>query len=130
MYNLIRHEDKITLEKLRDTYGDKNQILVSMEELSELSAVLAKYPRYEDSEKALAELQYRVLDEIADVYIILDHVQEIFKIPDSSIEVRIVQKINRAKKWLDAGSSMQNTIDIREVEDSYQGECLNMMNKE
>ena len=47
--------DKATAEKLekaRKTYGNKNQIMVCMEELCELACVLAKYPRYEDETKA------------------------------------------------------------------------------
>ena len=58
---------KATLEKARQTYGNKNQIMVCMEELNELSCVLAKFPRYEDEQKATQDLHDKALDEVADV---------------------------------------------------------------
>ena len=53
---ILTDKVKAPLKKARDTYGNKNQILVCMEELCELSCVLAKYPRYADENKATSEL--------------------------------------------------------------------------
>lgn len=106
------------LKKARETYGDKNQILVSMEELNELACVLAKYPRYDDPDKATSELHDKVLDEVADVMIVLDHIVNIFSLSDPEIDNRIIKKVIRLKRWLDHSESMQETVDDRIVEDT------------
>ena len=106
---------KETLLKARETYGHKNQILVCIEELNELACVLAKYPRYDDEGEALKSLSGLALDEVADVMIILDHVQNIFKLSDEEIAGRIEQKVERVNRWLESSSSMQKTVEDREV---------------
>lgn len=105
------------LAQARQTYGNKNQILVCMEELNELACVLAKYPRYTDEHEATMELYDKVLDEVADVAIILKHVMEIFKITDEALDARIYNKTTRLLRWLMHSSSMQETIDDRAVGD-------------
>ena len=110
--------DKATAELLasaRQTYGNKNQIMVCMEELCELACVLAKYPRYEDENKATSELYEKVLDEVADVTVILKHVTEIFDISDEALDDRINKKLERLKRWLLHSESMQETIDDRTI---------------
>ena len=104
-----------TLKKARETYGNKNQILVCMEELNELACVLAKYPRYESEDEATKELHDKVLDEVADVIIILDHVTAIFDLADTDIESRIKKKLNRLERWITHSDSMQETVDDRAV---------------
>lgn len=108
---------KALLKKARETYGDKNQILVSMEELNELACVLAKYPRYDDPNKATAELHDRVLDEVADVMVVLDHITSIFSLTDTEIHRRMLKKLDRLQRWLDHSESMQETVDDRKVEE-------------
>lgn len=103
------------LQKARNNYGHKNQILVCMEELNELACVLAKYPRYDSEIKATAELHDKVLDELADVIIILDHVQNIFTLTDYEVSTRINQKIERLSRWIEHSSSMQETVDDRTI---------------
>lgn len=105
------------LAQARKTYGNKNQILVCMEELNELACVLAKYPRYTDEHEATMDLYDKVLDEVADVAIILKHVMEIFKITDEALDARIYNKTTRLLRWLMHSSSMQETIDDRAVGD-------------
>lgn len=109
---------KNLLRKARETYGGKNQILVSMEELNELACVLAKYPRYDDPNKATSELHDRVLDEFADVMIVLDHIASIFSLTEIEIHSRMVKKGDRLKRWLEHSESMQETVDDRKVEDA------------
>lgn len=118
MNKLWLDEDmKSLLRKARETYGDKNQILVSMEELNELACVLAKYPRYDDPDKATAELHDRVLDEVADVMVVLDHIISIFSLSEIEVHRRMVKKVDRLKRWLNHSESMQETVDDRKVED-------------
>lgn len=111
-------EDQLSILKMaRNTYGNRNQIMVCIEELNELACVLAKYPRYDKEENAIIELTDRVLDEYADVVIVLDHVKNIVGLSDSAIQNRIDKKISRLSRWLKNGTSMQVTVDDRSVEE-------------
>lgn len=103
------------LEDARKKYGNRNQIMVAMEELCELSCALAKFPRYDDEEKAIEETREKVLDEVADVYIVLEHVKSIFQLRPEEILSRELKKLNRLERWLKEGDTMQQTIDDREV---------------
>lgn len=127
---LLRNPDGIpgVLKQARDTYGSKNQILVCIEELNELACVLAKYPRYDNEEEAKKELYDAVLDEFADVMIILDHVQSILQLSDEAIHLRILKKVNRLSRWLENSTSMQRTVEDRAVELSSCKKCQNYQN--
>ena len=115
MHDLTLKERRVLL-KARKTYGNKNQILVCIEELNELACVLAKYPRYEDEKKATKELYQKALDEVADVYIILEHVKKIFHISEVDLSERMSKKVSRVSRWLNHSTSMQESIDDRTVE--------------
>lgn len=121
MSDMMYPYEKEVLKKAREIYGSKNQILVCMEELNELACVLAKYPRYEEESVATKELHDKALDEVADVLIILDHVQNIFGLTDTEIRSRISHKIDRLSRWLSNSESMQETIDDRKVENPCKG---------
>lgn len=107
--------NKKILSDLRKTYGNTSQILVSNEELCELAAVCAKFPRYKDPDKARAELHYAAIDEVADVMIILDHVINIFRLKDEDIRKRIDGKLDRIVRWLAKSSDQEQTTVDREV---------------
>lgn len=106
--------DTKPLNRARETYGDKNQIAVCIEELSELIKVLAKYFRY-DSETALEKLREDALDETTDVYIILEHVKGIFRLRNGEINKRSTAKIDRLNRWLNTSSDFSYTMEDREV---------------
>lgn len=103
------------LAKARETYGNKNQILVCIEELNELACVLAKYPRYEDEAEAREKLYDAVVDEVADVVIILEHVTQILDVELDEVSQRIEMKVERLNRWLNKSTSMQQTLEDREV---------------
>lgn len=104
-----------TLAQMRNKFGTNNQILVCIEELNELATVLAKYPRYDNPEQAVDELRTKVLDEVADVNIILQHVYAIFNFTYDEIQQRIDKKMSRVSRWVENGKTMQETIDDRKV---------------
>ena len=103
------------LKKARETYGNHNQLLVCIEELNELACVLAKYPRYEDDNKATCELYDKALDEVADVYTILEHIKAIFGISEEALWNRRSKKTARLARWLEHSDSMTETLVDREV---------------
>ena len=115
------------LETARKVYGNKNQILVCIEELNELACVLAKFPRYEDEGEAREKLMDKALDEVADVLIILEHVQKIFELTDEDISDRMLKKIERLDRWLKNSTSMQRTLEDRAVGVT---DCKNCQNRE
>ena len=126
----MNESQKSLLKKARDTYGNKNQILVCMEELNELGAVLAKYPRFKREEDAAVNLRQNVLDEVADVTIILEHVKSIIGITDEMLDDRITKKLERLERWLEHSTSMQETIDDRAIKESCCASCSNDKNNE
>ena len=117
MSDLIRPLNKVILRRARKTYGNKNQILVCIEELNELACVLAKYPRYENEQEATLKLHDKILDEFADVCIILEHVRNIVGLEDEEIKQRIDAKVDRLNRWLNHSDSMQETVVDRKVEE-------------
>ena len=117
---------KSVLQKAREVYGSKNQILVCVEELTELSSVLTKYPRYENEEEAKEALHDKVLDEVADVMIILDHVQNIMGLTNEEIYSRMNAKVERLERWLSDSDSFQHTLEDRAVIDCHK--CIYRLN--
>ena len=103
------------LKRARQTYGNLNQLMVCIEELNELACVLAKFPRYEDDAKATHELYDKALDEVADVYTILEHIKAIFNMSEEDVWRRRGAKAARLDRWLTHSNSMTETLIDREV---------------
>lgn len=106
--------DTKPLDRARQTYGNTNQIAVCIEELSELAKVLAKYFRY-DNDTAVEKLRQDALDEVTDVYIILEHVKGIFGLRNGEINKRAEAKLARLNRWLNASNDFSYTMEDRQV---------------
>lgn len=113
----LTENSKRVLAKARATYGSKNQISVAIEELNELACVLCKFIRYEQEEAAVDALYNKVLDEMADVLVVTDHIRAIFDMPERVIENRAEAKVARVRNWLEKSNSMEQTTVDREVPD-------------
>lgn len=85
-------EEKIVLKELVEKFGDK-QVVVAIEELSELQKELCKHLRGKINIE-------NVIEEMADVYIMLSQMQMLFKIDNIEIEELIKEKIQRTKERL------------------------------
>lgn len=104
------------LETAQANYGYGNQIAVAMEELSELGAILPKYLRYDFHDDAVAALKDKVLEETADVVIVLRHIQMIFGIQPNELDDMMDKKLNRLKRWLESDDkSFHHTTEDRAV---------------
>lgn len=134
----LTEKSKSVLAKARLIYGSKNQISVAIEELNELACVLCKFIRYEQEETAVDVLYNKVLDEMADVLVVTDHIRAIFDMPERSIENRAEAKVARVRNWLEKSNSMEQTTVDREVPDPtekafcdslVQYHCKNCANK-
>lgn len=105
------------LETAQATYGYANQVVVAIEELCELGAILSKYPRYDFHDDALVALRDKVIEETADVYIMLQHVKMIFGIQPDELDAMVDKKLNRLKRWMEADNkSFQHTTEDRDVD--------------
>lgn len=116
--NLTNDYKHKALRKARETFGNTRQLSVTMEELAELIAALSKYQRYDDHAQAVNESKKNVLDEFADVTIVLEHVRAIYGFTDQEIYSAQRKKIDRLERWLekdDSGSMCVTTKD-RELE--------------
>ena len=111
----LTDKQKQILQQCRETYGDTAQILVSIEELNELACVLAKYPRYDSSTQAVSELREKALDEVADVFIVLDHIVNILELSDQELAQRVEKKVQRVTRWLDTNDKFSQTLIDRKV---------------
>lgn len=104
------------LETAQANYGYANQVVVAIEELCELGAVLSKYPRYNFHDDAMAAIRDQVVEEVADVCIMLNHIQMIFAIQPTELDDMVDKKLNRLKRWLENDDkSFQHTTEDRAV---------------
>lgn len=77
-------------KRLIKSFGSKHQILIAIEELSELQKELIKYLRNKDN-------QVHISEEMADVYIMLYQLRLIFK-NDKKIDQYIKKKTKRTQQ--------------------------------
>ena len=68
-------------------YGRDSQVLIAIEEMSELTKVICKYKRR-------YEVEEQLVDEIADVKIMVEQLTELFKL-GTEVDERIDYKIER-----------------------------------
>lgn len=119
MSNIIENARRVArmrdlLKQAQDKYGYANQVTVATEELLELGAVLTKYPRYSSHEKASKALREHIIEEMADVYIVLQHLKMIFDVSlEELVEVERA-KLARLERWLNSGEGMEQTTKDRE----------------
>ena len=72
------------------TYGEQPQVDVAIEEMSELTKAILKYRRAENKNKNEAEyLEDNIIEEIADVQIMLDQMRIIFGDTSSQEEYKL-----------------------------------------
>lgn len=110
------------LQTAQETYGYANQVVVAIEELCELGAVLSKYPRYDFHDDAMKALRDKVVEETADVVIMLRHIQMIFGIQPDELEAMMDKKLHRLKRWMESDDkSFSHTTKDRVV--GMTGDC-------
>jgi len=85
---------ELTIRRAIDIYGHKMQTLVAMEELGELQHELSKFIRGSGDYNHL-------LEEYADVLIVLHQVKEMYNLAEPEIEREVTVKMERLKDRLD-----------------------------
>lgn len=81
------------IEKAIETYGSMNQCVVAMEEMAELQKELSKAIRGE-------EVRENIVEEMADVEIMIMQLRRIFTISDKEINAHKRAKLKRLEKRL------------------------------
>lgn len=76
-------------KQMVEKYGDK-QVVVAIEELSELTKELCKYLRGEPNTQ-------NILEELADCCIVLEEMQTFFNITSEQLDEQINKKLQRTK---------------------------------
>lgn len=118
MTNDLTIQELNILEEVRQTYGYQKQLAVAIEELNELSAICSKYFRFDSHEEAMMDpdLRGKILDEVSDVEIVLNHVKCIFELSQAETTRVKKSKVKRIKRWLDNSSSSQYSIKDRSLD--------------
>jgi NTP pyrophosphatase (non-canonical NTP hydrolase) len=101
------------LKRARNTYGNLKQTFVAAEELCELATAILKYGRYDDHDKAVSELKPKVIDELADVAIMVEQIKAVFEITDFDIRQRAEVKADRLERWLNNSKSLELSTEDR-----------------
>ena len=114
---LFSIKDKEILEQARKTYGAHKQVGVAAEECTELAKELIKAFRYDDFRDAVWYTKNNVVDEVADVLIVLDHVMNLYGIKERDLIPHIHRKIERLNYWLDNSDSIEFTTQHRTIKE-------------
>ena len=85
------------LEKAIKHFGVENQMMQTMEELSELSVAISKCLRYKDD----IEARNNLVEEVADVLIMIDQLKIIMNIKDYEIECYRRYKLDRLERRIE-----------------------------
>lgn len=86
------------INKSIEHYGVEMQLLVCIEELSELIKAITKAERYTNDETKIDD----IAEEIADVLICIEYLKMIYNIDQEEIESWINKKIKRLKERMDS----------------------------
>lgn len=112
---LFTRKDLQTLQRARETYGAHKQIGVAAEECTELAKELIKAFRYDSFDDVVKNTKENVVDEVADVLIVLDHVIKLFNITTQDLQPHVTKKLQRLEYWLDNSDSIEFTTKCREI---------------
>ena len=82
-------------EKVISFYGAEKQSMVHCEECAELIQAISKMRRAKDAGKDDSEAYFNLVEEMADVLVVLEQLQEMYDIPDTEIQSMVFKKCRR-----------------------------------
>ncbi len=87
--------------KLIEAFGEDRQLIVCIEEMSELTKELCKYLRYKD-EKNIDKIKENIIEETADVLILAGQIRNMFgkEKVDKMIEKKIKRTLERCDEQI------------------------------
>lgn len=78
-------------------WGIGSQLMMAIEEMSELTKEICKYRRFQDKQENYRE---NIKEEIADVLIMIEQLKYIFKYSNEDIDLVKQNKLNKLEKYL------------------------------
>lgn len=106
---MLNDEKTIQLfDRFLETYGETGEVVICIEEMSELSKELAKYIRYKNYQekyeseanfKKLEEIKTNIIEECADVLICASQIRHIFG--ESAVDETITKKLQKGQNQLE-----------------------------
>lgn len=115
--HLFTEKDIRTLQESRVLYGCQKQICVAAEECIELAKELIKTTRYNDFNDAVINTRLKVIEELADVFITLDHVIHAYNIVETDLKPQIYKKMNLLRYCLKNSDSSEFTLQYKVLSD-------------
>ena len=97
---MLNELQKSVIENALDKWGSMSELVVTIEELSELQKEVTKQIRNEGKMENLVE-------EMADVYIVMEYLKMIFTITDDDINREVEKKLNRRENRLNTENEQQ-----------------------
>lgn len=111
----LSKEHNDILQQARDTYGPRNQLAVAAEECNELAIAVLKFMRYDKSEEGIKNTRDNVLEERADIEIVLNHIDNLYGLTEEEIQEAIAGKLARLKRWMSKTSNLAYSMEDRQV---------------
>lgn len=90
---MLNEKQIAIIHRALESFGSVNELVVTIEELSELQKEVTKFLRNQGSVE-------NVIEELSDVYIVLEYLKIIFAIDDESVSKEIDYKLNRLTQIL------------------------------
>ena len=97
---MLNDLQKNALVKALEKFGSISELIITVEELSELQKEVTKQLRNEGKMENLVE-------EMADVYIVMEYLKMIFAITDDDINKQVEKKLNRLENRLNSENEQQ-----------------------
>lgn len=97
---MLNELQKSVIENALEKWGSMSELVVTIEELSELQKEVTKQIRNEGKMENLVE-------EMADVYIVMEYLNMIFAITDDDINKEVEKKLNRLENRLNSENEQQ-----------------------
>lgn len=121
---ILTKEQKQVLARARATYGYRNQLAVAAEECNELAIAVLKFMRYEDAVEGFNNTRQKVLEERADVEVVLNHIDKIYGITKKELEKEVSGKIDRVNRWLSKSNDLSVSMVDRVVNPARCDDCF------
>ena len=96
----MKEEDRNLYQKALSKWGVSSQLLMLFEEMGELMQAISKFDRFFDTQWRDVHRE-NLIDEIADVKIMLEQLQVMSKISDQEVNLIRETKLNRLKDILE-----------------------------
>lgn len=98
-------------EQVIEHFGIQNQVIVAIEELAELQKELTKFLRADNEEYGAIYDEDQIIEEIADVLIMIQQLMSIFEVGQEIIDKMIDLKLARLKDYIKEvyGEELENS---------------------